>query len=311
MPKRKGESEIGGEDCPANPATAYPGLYGRNNRNGSVLTKQKFKEEAVRRWVEHFGDSEKYENTSLAHKARYLIRHLKAFKVNTKEARALLVKVESDETKGDTEEEENPVEGEGVEDDDGTLAAVNDDQMEEDEDVSNDQQDELGGGDGDGEGYHSEEEDMQCDGEDDQDMELVENLEDDSSEESRVAVEFEVRKFMEKSDEELFKSELEVPSCVEQSAKFKERKRKFIKTYMEEQDFQNSQEILEAFSQAPPVVEDCLKQRLSHLTKQEKATRLIVKTLSDTIQRLKETPGAESRKQVQVILAAATHHRFN
>ena len=189
--------------------------------------------------------------------------------------------------------------------------AVNDDQMEEDEDVSNDQQDELGGGDGDGEGYHSEEEDMQCDGEDDQDMELVENLEDDSSEESRVAVEFEVRKFMEKSDEELFKSELEVPSCVEQSAKFKERKRKFIETYMEEQDFQNSQEILEAFSQAPPVVEDCLKQRLSHLTKQEKATRLIVKTLSDTIQRLKETPGAEARKQVQVILAAATHHRFN
>ena len=310
MPKRKGESEIGGEDCPANPATAYPGLYGRNNRNGSVLTKQKFKEEAVRRWVEHFGDSEKYENTSLANKAIYLFRHIKAFKVNAKEARALLVKVESDETKGDTEEEENPVEGEGVEDDDGTEATVNADQIEEEEDVSNDQQDELGVGDG-GEGYHSEEEDMQCDGEDDQDMELVENLEDDSSEESRVAVEFEVRKFMEKSDEELFKSELEVPSCVEQSAKFKERKRKFIKTYMEEQDFQNSQEILEAFSQAPPVVEDCLKQRLSHLTKQEKATRLIVKTLSDTIQRLKETPGAEARKQVQVILAAATHHRFN
>ena len=115
MPKRKGESEIGGEDCPANPATAYPGLYGRNNRNGSVLTKQKFKEEAVRRWVEHFGDSEKYENTSLANKAIYLFRHLKAFKVNAKEARALLVKVESDETKGDTEEGENPVEGEGVE----------------------------------------------------------------------------------------------------------------------------------------------------------------------------------------------------
>ena len=47
----------------------------------------------------------------------------------------------------------------------------------------------------------------------------------------------------------------------------------------------------------------------SRALEQEKSTRLLPKTLSDTLKRLRETPGKEARKQVQVILAAASHHR--
>ena len=314
MSKRKADSEIARGDCPLNPAAAYPGKYGRNNRGGSVLTKEKFKEEAVRCWIEHFGESEKFENTPLGNKASYLAQHLKALKVNAKEARALIVRVESDQTREVAEQERgNPLvevgEGEGEEEGEEEGAGggnVNEEQMEVGDNWG--QSSTNGGG--------GEEEDMDCDGdeEDNQDFDkedVAEDSDDVSSEENRVAIEFEVRKFMYKSDHELFNSGLEIPTCVTKSAKFKERRREFIKTYIEEKDFQDSQEVLEALGQAPPVVEDCLKQRLSHLTKQEKASRLITQTLSDTLLRLKETPGREARNQVQVILAAVTHHRLN
>ena len=326
MSKRKAESEIARGDCPPNPAAAYPGKYGRNNKGGSVLTREKFKEEAVRCWIDHFGESEKFENTPLGNKAIYLAYHLKALKVNAKEARALIVKVESDQTREVAEqerdiplvevgeavgEEEGDEEGEEVGEEEGAGGGiVNDEQMEVG-DIWGQSATNSGGG---------EEEDMDCDGDEedfdnDFDNEDVAELSEDSdgvsSEENRVAIEFEVRKFTDKSDHELFNSGLEIPTCVTKSAKFKERRREFINTYIEEKDFQDSQEVLEALDQAPPVVEDCLKQRLSHLTKQEKASRLMTQTLSDTLLRLRETPGREARNQVQVILAAVTHHRLN
>ena len=55
---------------------------------------------------------------------------------------------------------------------------------------------------------------------------------------------------------------------------------------------------------------ETLKKKLSHLTKKEKAGRMLLKTLSDTLKCLKETPGGEARKQIQIILAAISHHRW-
>ena len=76
--------------------------------------------------MEYFGDSEKYANSRLSVKAKYLSHHLRALKVNVQEARALLVKVECDETREVTNEQrENPV----VEEDGG---AVGDEEMEVD-----------------------------------------------------------------------------------------------------------------------------------------------------------------------------------
>ena len=137
MAKRKAKSEIAREDCPENPAIAYPGKYGRNNRGGSVLTREEFKEEAVRNWVDHFDESEKYQNTPLGHKAIYLARHLKRFNVDAKEARALIVKVESAQTREVAEQEQNPVvqgdddrDGDGNSDRDGEGTGDAVEQME-------------------------------------------------------------------------------------------------------------------------------------------------------------------------------------
>ena len=129
------------------------------------------------------------------------------------------------------------------------------------------------------------------------------------SSEKRAEREFVVREYLEKSDDELFEGGLEIPDCVQNSVRFKERKKRFITTYLEDKGYQDSQEILEALSQAPPVVEETLRQKISHLTKPQKAERLLLKTLSDTIKRLKETPGREAKIQVLIIMAAISHHR--
>ena len=110
------------------------------------------------------------------------------------------------------------------------------------------------------------------------------------------------------TDQELFEEHLVIPGCVQKSRKFKARRREFIRLYMERSEWTTSQEILENLSQAPVAVQPTLKESVVHLTKREKANRLIVKTLSDTI-KLKETGGPEARKQVQIITAAISHHR--
>ena len=309
MAKRKAKSEIAREDCPENPAIAYPGKYGRNNRGGSVLTREEFKEEAVRNWVDHFDESEKYQNTPLGHKAIYLARHLKRFNVDAKEARALIVKVESAQTREVAEQEQNPV----VQGDDDRDGDGNSDRDGEGTGDAVEQMEVGDGGEIGGEGDVENDMDYDEDNEDsdfEEDNDEEDYHEQEVDEETRVQNEFEVKRFMEKSDNELFKSGLEIPLCVEKSAKFKERKKMFIKDYIEEQDFQDSQEILESLSQAPPVVEDTLKKKLKHISRQEKANRLVLKTLIDTLHRLRETPGREARKQVQIILAAVTHHRY-
>ena len=127
--------------------------------------------------------------------------------------------------------------------------------------------------------------------------------------ESRALREFEIGKYLDKTDQELFLSDIVIPELVERSVGYKQRKENFINTYIEQEDFQDSQEILEVLSQAPAVVKGALKEKLQHLTNQEKATRLVMKSLSDTIKRLKETPGKAARQQVQIILAATSHHK--
>ena len=130
----------------------------------------------------------------------------------------------------------------------------------------------------------------------------------DNKSDKRSAVEFVVKRYMEKTDQELFESDMEVPEVVTKSGKYKKRRQKYIEQKVN--SYENSQEILETLSQAPPMVEEALKRRLVHLTNQEKSARLMVKTLSDTLARLRQTPGREARRQELTILAAVSRHRW-
>ena len=294
MPKRK--NEISQEDCPVWVASSYPGKFRKDNLNGTLMSRQEWKEDQVRLWCEHFSDNPKYENSSLASKNRYLVPHLKILKVKPGEARALLVKVESDVEGGrDHIEEEvggDHIEEGGAGEDHTGDEGCGEDHMEEE----GDSEDHIEEGD-------MAEEDMEVDEESD------EESDEERDEERRGWVDHEVKKYLAMTDQELFEEDLVIPVCVRTSHKFKARKREFVRQYMERNEWTTSQEILENLSQAPVAVQPNLQESVVHLTKREKANRLILKTLSDTIKRLRETGGKEARQQVQIITAAISHHR--
>ena len=181
--------EINREDCRVNHILEpYPGKFTRNNRNGSILTKEEYIKDVVKKWVEHFGDSEKYHNTSIANKVRYLVRHLGALKVNSKQARAFLVKVEiglqqQEEKSNNTTEEELPIDtSESRIDIEERDIGNHDESFELEEDV---------------EDMEYEESDYKEKSDEDEDIESDSN---DKYIESRGVIELEVRKFLEKSD---------------------------------------------------------------------------------------------------------------
>ena len=293
--RKKEEDEIRKEDCPDWIAKGYPGKFSKDKPSGTLMSKEEWKEDQVRRWFDHISENQKYESTSLAHKVRYLVPHLKMLNVKPGQARTLLVKVELEKA-----EEIRGLQG-------GDVIVGGDGAVNQDEEGDAVEDNPGDGGEGVGGGREGVGEEMDCD--ENNEESDVESEMDCDDQEGRSVVDLEVRKYLERTDHELFESGLVIPSCVQKSRKFKARKREFIRVYMEESELATSQEVLENLSQAPEAVQETLKETLAHLTKQEKANRLLVKTLSDTVKRLKETPGKEARRQVQIILAATSHHR--
>ena len=73
----------------------------------------------------------------------------------------------------------------------------------------------------------------------------VDMFEDDSlGGNDRVSKEFEIKKWLEKTDIELFEMDANVPECVRNSQRYTKRRNNFVKNYIDEQKFQNSQDIL-------------------------------------------------------------------
>ena len=66
-------------------------------------------------------------------------------------------------------------------------------------------------------------------------------------EKGRSVVEFEVRKYLAKTDHELFETDLSIPTCVQNSRKFNARKNEYVRLYLEEHEMTTSQEMLERF----------------------------------------------------------------
>ena len=242
-----------------------------------MLTRKQYIEKQVEECISHFGDSETYKNELVSRKMRYLMPHLKALNVPSKVAVSLLIKLESrqnevDDTMVREEELEEEAIASGEEED-------NDFEMTDDN--------------------HPNDVEMNCD--------------EDSDTISRTEYELEVVKILSKSDSELFEDELDVSDQVRRSNRYIERKRKYTERYVEDQlNGLNSQDILSTFSQNPVAVQEsnALNEKLKHLSKQERANRTIHKSLQDTIDALKKTPGKDARNQVKIVTAAASHHRW-
>ena len=53
------------EDCPP-PAQTYPGKMPRNNKTGSLQSRQEYIDSEIEKWVRHFDNAEKYHKTFFA-----------------------------------------------------------------------------------------------------------------------------------------------------------------------------------------------------------------------------------------------------
>ena len=281
-------------DCPANQAPKFPGKKTRNNPTGTLLTKSEFIEKEIEAWVNHFNNSNMYHETYFAHKIIYLRQHLKDLSVEKGEMKRILIQVEKKLAK-ETEEEnlthsQNLLGGEMDVDVDTVETVVED---HGDEKSRWDREKEL-------------EEVLNLSDRDVFDSEL------EIDEEIKQARKFKQREksyFLSKSDEELFAVYDKIPSHIKRNEEFKERHRIYVENYMQEQ-FASSQDILEKLSQIPIAVQssEIFKDRICHLSYQDRSEKLVMKNIKETVKELKKTP--EGRKQCKIFMAGVSHPVF-
>ena len=265
-------------DCPQVTAAPYPGAKSRNNPSGSLLSRNEYIEQSVQNWINHFEDSEKYQNSSLSLKGLYLVNHLNLIGVNIKLAKRLLCTIES---KQDKTNESDKSEMERM--DTGETDTEEGERMDD------------------------------VDKEKDGDADMFSDEEDASIQLSRVKSDLEITKVLEKSDRELFEEDFDVSAKVARSKRYIERRLNYTENYLNEKlDNASSQDILLSYSQNPNVVQEskAMRSRLSHLSKEEKANKTVLKSVNDTIAALQKTPGQKAKDQEKIILASVTHHRW-
>ena len=276
-------------DCPSKAADPYPGKRGRNTPTGSVLTRKQFIEKQVEDWINHFDDSEEYQNELVSRKAVYLVRHLKVFKIPYKSALKLLVEVESRQKENDIEDNsQQQIQNEGMEEDEDDGNNVQPQETQSDQNIDNF--------------------DM-LDVDQASDVDMFSEDDSEQNDQKRVKTDLELAKILTKTDEELFEGGLQVSDKIKRSLKYIDRKERYVEGKLEGL---SSQEILSTYSQNPVFVQEsnAMKNRLKHLAKQEKANKTVLKAIQDTINTLQKTPGPVAKDQVKVITAAATHHRY-
>lgn len=91
-------------------AARYPGLKNKDNVKGLDVTKEKYIENVIESWVQHFSDNHKelYDKTFTADKFKALTSHLSQINmrgINKDDLKTMLLKIER--TKNDETEEEN------------------------------------------------------------------------------------------------------------------------------------------------------------------------------------------------------------
>ena len=82
--------------CDLSPPKKYPGRYGRNNKDGTLMTKEDWIQTEARLWVDRMKKHESYDVSYFSIKVDCLLKWLrKSFpKITTKEVKAILYEVE-------------------------------------------------------------------------------------------------------------------------------------------------------------------------------------------------------------------------
>ena len=292
------------DDCPQDLAKPYPGKQSRNNPSGSVLTKSELINCEVEKWVRHFDDSDLYHNTYFTDKVKYLQMYLKLLCVPYKEAKSKLLEVEARVAKD--KEDENFASSQNLlgGDMDVDFGDFSDSENNGREMENNDDGDEISRW------------------EKDKIVRRILSFSDKEIFEGHLEIENFVKEtdkfkqreleyYLAKQDDELFEIFEKLPMYIRRNKKFKQRYTHYVEGYMEDNfATSSSQEILLKLSQTPKAVQssDVYKERLCHLSFQDRSARLLLKSIKETITELKKTPSG--KKQAKLVMAAVSHPVF-
>ena len=204
----------------------YPGKKNRNNKNGSLLTKEEWIKGEVSKWVEILKDTPKYDNTPHSEKAWVLSFWLnKTFKgITIKYAKELLYDCETnidnreelkrnenlDET-SDSDDEYNVLEGnveQGIESSQDMFESTSDEDMETDRELTRSEKEKI------------------------------------------------IEEHINKISENMLNNEEQIPEFVRNSHAFKKSKEDFVLQYVNQLfDQSSSQDIAMSYSQLPKFVQ--------------------------------------------------------
>ena len=289
MPYKEPQKFISVSDCSIASPAQFPGKHSRNNKNGTLMTKDDWKEQEAKRWF-HDQQSDKYDRTPFNRRANLLYHWFnKSFKMSQIEVNELLLKIESEATDQSDESDSEDLNFEAAEDDN------EDDLMDIDLDNPSNSPDMF-------------------------EMSDIEDQVDDSQTGEKTRVQKDVEKektiqsILKLSDKELVESE-SLPEFVLKDSRYLGRKNSFIKNLIDDMfdpETASSQDILNQMTQLPSYVRDhkLLKDKIDHLSKAEKSTKRIVKNLRETLCELRKDSARKAFEQRVTIVAAATDHRY-
>lgn len=286
------KEEIRQEDCPPGKAPEYPGKKSKNNKDGTELSKSEFIDKVIEKWVRHFVDKEKYENTPWGRKTKYLKTYLEPLYVGRSEAQQKLIEIE---TRVASEIEDNEL-------------------TESQNNLMGDMEVETKDSD-------KKESETSKWGKDQQirkwmeftDLELFEGgLEtpDDVKQSTRYK-QREKLYYLSLTDNDLFERYNDISSYTRSSAEFKARHAQFVEKFMDDNfAHASSQEILLKLPETPACIQnsETYKKRLCHLSFEERSQRLVLQNIKETVDELQKT--TEGKKQAKIIIAGVSHPTF-
>ena len=279
--KDKMDKMITMSECTLPRPKGWPGKYNKNHRSGTLISKEDWRKEEAKKWVDEMKKSVKYDDSYFSVKALRLQFWLrKTFpKISIKEARTILYELEevTDDVSGNDETLDRN------EDEDGNLEAM------ETDDVQPPGSPDL---------FDSDPEQME---------------EDEQCRMNRHEKDILIKQSCENIDKEMIENEETLPDFVKHSRLYKEKKDVYIRTYIDKIfETSSSQDVATSFTQLPGFVKDhkYVHEKLSHRSKEEMSSWRILKNINDVCKELRKDPSQEAFQQRVVLTASVICPRY-
>ena len=279
MPGRPGNM-LKASHCDLSPPKKYPGKYGRNNKDGTLMTKEEWIQTEAKVWVDRMKKHESYDASYFSIKVDCLLKWLrKSFpKITTKEIKAILYEVE-EETEEPQEVTTTPEAGQGTKD----LSEFEEQmEMEYDERPSS------------------------------PDMFDSDEMEEEVSL-TRVEKEKLIEEYAGKINKKIIEDEDSLPEFVKNSRIYKERKEEYIGEFVDQLfERYTSQDIANSMSQLPNFIQNNMhmKDWLNKRSKVEMSNMRVLKNINETCKELQKNTSREAYENRVVLVAAVTCPRY-